>query len=137
MDIKAVMEEVAERLDTIAGLRVFDHPQKAITPPVAFVTYPDTYTYDETYGRGTDRLSLGVWVSVGDVYSKGARDALSEYTAGSGAKSVKAVLDGDGYDSCDEVTVQQVEFDPVTIGATTYMGAMFTLDVVGPGTTGS
>lgn len=133
MELKDVMDEIAERLTTVTGLKVQAKPAKLISPPAGFVTYPDTINFDETYGRGEDRMDLGVWIAVGDVDSKSARDHLSDYTAGSGPKSVKEVLESGIYTSFDTIRVSQVEFDPVQIGNTTYMGAMFTLDIAGSG----
>lgn len=133
MNLDDVMDEVAGRLDTITGLRVHAHPQKSVTPPVGFVTYPDSIDFDKTYGRGMDRMELGVWIAVGDANSRSARDELAAYVAGGGAKSVKAVLESGTYTAFDEVTVTRVEFDPVTIAGIQYMGAMFTLDIAGQG----
>lgn len=133
MDLADVMDEVASRLDTITGLRCFAYPPGTVNPPAAVVSYPDTYTYDETYGRGSDRLSLPVVVVVGKVSDRSARDQIGAYVDGSGARSVKAVLESGTYTAFDELRVVSVEFDVVTIGGTDYMAALFTLDILGSG----
>lgn len=136
MNIADVMNEVADVVKAIGGdnpLRVHAHPIKTISPPAAVVTYPDTITYDVTAGRGSDSMSLGLWIAVGDVNTVSARDVLSDYTAGAGPRSIKAAIEGHGWTSCDFVNVTAVEFDPITLAAIQYMGAMFTLDVIGPG----
>jgi hypothetical protein len=133
MILTDVMDAVATRLDTIAGLRVFEWPQGSVTPPAAVVSYPETYTYDETYGRGMDRMTLPVIVVVGRPTDRSTRDRLGGYVNGTGAASVKSVLQSGTYTAFHTVRVVGVEFDVVTIGGTDYMGALFSLDIAGSG----
>lgn len=134
MDLGAVMDELGDRLDTITGLRVYRYPPDNIQPPAAVVTYPGTITYDETMRRGMDRYpDLTVVAMVGKVSDRASRDAVSVYANGAGEKSVKAVLDGDGYQSCDSVRVTGVEFDIVSMAGVEYLAATFTLDIAGTG----
>lgn len=133
MDLNAVMDELGEELDTIAGLRVYDFPSDHITPPAAVLAWPDEITYDETYGRGMDRLTLPVVVLVGKASDRASRDTLAAYADGSGASSVKAVLEGGTYTSCDSVRVMRAEFDVVRIAGVDYAAAVFDLDVAGQG----
>lgn len=134
MNLGDVMDQVAERLDTIAGLRVFAFPPDNLAPPAAWIAYPAAYTFDATYGRGMDRITdLGVVVAVGKVSDRSTRDLISEYTDGSGAKSVKAVLQGGAYNAFDGLRVTEVTFDVITRGGTDYLAALFTLDIAGKG----
>lgn len=133
MNLADVMDEVAARLDTIDGLRCFAQPPGKITPPGAFVDYPENIAFDATYGRGSDRMTLPVALLVGKVVDRSARDQLGAYADGSGAKSIKTVLESGTYTAFDEVTVQRVDFDPVRIAGVDYMAALFTLDIIGPG----
>lgn len=134
MNLGDVMGQVADRLAVIDGLRVFAYPPDKLSPPAAWVAYPEGYTYDLTYGRGSDRIAnLGVVVAVGAVVDRVSRDRLSEYVNGSGAKSVKAVLESGPYSAFDKLRVVDVTFDVLTRGGTDYLGALFTLDIVGPG----
>lgn len=133
MNLADVMQAVSDRLDTIDGLRCFAYPPGTVSPPAAVVSYPDTYTYDETYGRGMDRLKLPVVVVVGKVSDRSARNQLGAYVDGSGAASVKAVLESGTYTAFDSVRVESVEFDVVTIAGTDYMAGLFTLDIAGSG----
>lgn len=84
MNLADVMQELADQLDTIAGLRVYAYPPASVQPPAAVVTYPDTYTFDETYRRGMDRLELPVVLMVGKVSDRASRDRLGRYVDGSG-----------------------------------------------------
>jgi len=129
-----VMDEVATRLDTITGLRVSAHPPDEIQPPAAVVTYPDTYDFDSTYARGTDALELPVAILVGKVSTRSARDQLSAYVSGSGASSIKAVLESGTYTAFDTIHVAKVAFDVIQVGAVEYLAATFTLNITGAGT---
>lgn len=133
MNLADVMDEIAARLDTIAGLRVHGHPPDKITPPAAVVTYPDTYNYDQTYARGMDRLDLPVVVLVGKVSARASRDDLARFADGSGAASVKAVLEAGTYTAFDTVRVTGAEFDVIAMAGVEYLGATFRLDIAGEG----
>lgn len=133
MDLVAVMDEIGDRLDTIDGLRVFRYPPDSITPPAAVVAYPDSLTFDETYGRGMDRLTLPVVVVVGRQSDRASRDNLGRYCDGSGSASVKAVLESGSYTAFDTLRVMSVEFDSVTMAGTDYVAAMFDVDIAGSG----
>lgn len=133
MDLAAVMDQVAARLDTIDGLRCFAYPQAKVSPPAAVVAYPEGITFDVTYGRGTDRMSLPVVVVVGRPTDRSTRDLLAVYCAGSGVKSAKAVLESGTYTAFDTLRVESIEFDVVPIAAIDYVAALFTLDIAGQG----
>jgi hypothetical protein len=90
-----VMDEVAARLDTIDGLRCHAYPADNVAPPAAVVTYPDSIDFDSTYARGMDRLTLPVVVLIGRVSDRASRDRISDYVDGTGAASLKAVLEAD------------------------------------------
>lgn len=132
MDLADVMDAISARLDTIDGLRVFLPGQK-ISPPAAVVLFPETLTFDETYGRGMDRLSLPVSLAVGRVSDRSARKQLAAYCDGAGPSSVKAVLESGTYTAFDEVRVESIDFDYVTHEGSVLAEALFTLDIAGSG----
>jgi hypothetical protein len=133
MDLAAVMDEVAARLATIAGLRVFAYPPGSVEPPAAVVSYPGDYTFDGGYARGMDRMTLPVVIVVGKPTDRSTRTRIAAYVAGSGASSIKALLDGDGYTSCDSVRAVSIEFDVEPVGGGDHLTAVFELDIVGQG----
>jgi hypothetical protein len=133
MDLGDVMDEVADELDTIAGLRCFAYPPDSITPPAAIVSYPEDLAFDATYDRGADTVLLPVIVAVGKVHDRGTRDLVAAYCVGSGASSIKAVLEAGTYTAFDSVRVARAEFDVVRIGGTDYLAALFDLDIIGDG----
>ena len=133
MNLELVMEELGDRLDTIAGLRVHKQPPEKITPPGGFVGYPETIDYDQTYGRGSDKITLPVVIVEKLTPARAVRKRLTDYVAGTGAKSVKAVLESGTYTQFHVITVQRVEFDAVTIGGVDMLAAVFTCDIQGSG----
>lgn len=135
MKLNDVMDEVAEALGTITGLRVFGYPPPTLTPPAGVVSYPESIDYDQTYGRGVDRMrALPVLLVVGKATDRSAREKVAGWAAGSGAGSVKAVLEEHEWESCDELSVTACTFDVVTIAGIDYLAAMFSLDIAGSGT---
>lgn len=93
MNLGDVMDEVAGRLKAIPALRVHPFPADTVNPPAAVVAWPDRYDFDETYGRGSDRLTVPLVVVVARVPDRAARDQLSKYCNGTGASSVKLALE--------------------------------------------
>jgi hypothetical protein len=134
MNLAAVMQAIADRLDTINGLRCFAYPESALTPPGAVVLYPERIAFDEAYQRGMDRITLPVLLVVGKVSDRSARDQIGVYCDGVGAASVKQVVESGTYTAFDVVTVTGVDFDVATLAGTDYLAANFTLDIVGKGT---
>lgn len=136
MKLGDVMDEIAVRLrqaPSLAG-RTFAYPPATVTPPAAIVSYPSAYTFDATYGRGSDEMTGTVVVVVGNPTARPSRDALTKYLDGSGPESVKELVDGDDYVACDGVRVTGADFDVYSIGGTDYLTAVFQLDIAGPGT---
>lgn len=134
MNAASVMDAVAARLDTIAGLRVSACPPGTITPPGAVVGYPTSIDYDETYGRGFDALALPVVVVIGRASDRAAVTQFGAYTAGSGATSIKAVLESGTYTAFDSIRVTKAESDVYTLAGTDYIAAIFDCVIMGHGT---
>lgn len=134
MILSAVMDEMAVELDTIDGLRVFPYPADNIPAPAAIVGYPESLTFDTTMGRGVDMAVFPIFVLVGRVTDRTARDLLGVYCDGTGAKSVKAVLQaGKPWVAMASVRVASVEFTVVTVAGVDYLAAVFTVNVYGSG----
>jgi hypothetical protein len=133
MNLGAVMDALATQLDTIDGVRVFGYVPDTVTVPVAIVAPPTVYNYDATMLRGGDRMTIPIYVLVGKVHDRSARDLLAVYVDGSGVKSFKAVLEAGTYTAFGSLRVQGVEIAPFIFNAVEYLGAMFSVDVAGPG----
>ena len=88
---------IKNNLSTIPGLSQCSEWNlgQGFTTPCLFVVANGPTVYDQTYGRGTDRLTLVVRGIVGTVDNVGAQRLLSQWVAGSGASSVKTAIETD------------------------------------------
>lgn len=135
MIIADVAAELAERLQTIPKLNGFPYWVKKVPVPGFTVGLPERIEYDQTYGRGLDKITFPVLVLVGMVSSAQSARDLDAYMDGSGARSFKAVLNPTGWSSCDDVFVVTAVPDTYLSGGVTLLGAEFTVDVYGQGAT--
>lgn len=134
MNLAAVMAEMGTKLDTIPGLNVKPYTADSINPPAALVELPDTYTFDETYGRGSDSMTLNVTVAVAKVDARNAHTELAKYANGSGTHSVKQALEAGPNTAYDTLRVTGVVFGTVRFsGGIAYLAAVFSCDVSGEG----
>lgn len=122
-----LMDDMGTALSGITGLRVFDFPPKSAQPPFAFVDMPDGVAFDAAMKRGLDRVTVNVVVCVSSAVDRSARDAIAAYAAGSGASSVKAVLEAASVG--DSLRVTDVQFRSIILAGTMYFGAVFAVDV--------
>lgn len=133
MNLADVMDQLAQRLSAIDGLEARAFPESPAHPPAAFVRLPEEITYDETYGRGMDRISLEVEAVVGGIDKRSTRDAIAAFCDGSGPRSFKQVLESGEYDAFDTVRVESVQFGRDSIAGVEQLVALFTLDITGSG----
>lgn len=133
MNVASLMDQLGAALDEIEGLTVFPYSAERVLPPAAIVGWPDPLTYDNTMGRGSDLITLPVWVLVGRFDALSARDTLAAYLDGSGPSSVKAVLDGGLYTACDSVRVASATVEPISSGGVEYLGAVLQVEIRGTG----
>lgn len=132
MNIATVMDELGTATGTIAGLRQFPYWASKVTPPAAVVSWPEI-DYDNTYARGSDRLTVPLTVVVGNVNARASRDQLAKYMAGAGASSVKQAVEAHTTTAWDVARVVSASVATFTIAGNEYLGAEFSIDVVGSG----
>lgn len=133
MILATVMTEINTALDTISGLRCFPFPADNVAAPASIVGYPTEVTYDVTMGRGVDSFVIPVFLLVARITDRTARDALGAYLDGSGAKSVKAVLQAGTYSNGTKVRVASADIQVVTVADIDYLAAVFSVNVYGQG----
>lgn len=122
------MDELGVRLATVTGLRVFDFPPKSAQAPFAFVDLPSSIDYDATYGRGSDRFTINVYVAVANQVDRSARDAVTAY-CGTGAGSVKNALEG--ATTTFTTRVRTATFGTIQLASGDFLGVTFELDIAG------
>lgn len=135
MNLTDVMAELAAKLES-TGARVSDYAADSIHPPAAFVGMPERIDFDQTYGRGSDTMTVPVVVLVARTDARAGHTLLKPYADGAGPKSVKAALDSSDtntYVSCDIVRVSTVEFPVYVAGDIKYLSAEFSVDIEGGG----
>lgn len=133
MNLAGVMDDLGSALETIEGLRVFPYWTDRLTPPAAIVGWPEPLTFDATFGRGSDRTEIPIYVAVGKVDARSARDTMARYADGSGTHSVKAAVEAFDATAYDSARVIRVEFDVLTVAAVDYLSATFFVDITGSG----
>lgn len=134
MLIGDVMDDLSTALKTaIPELNTHAYWAKSIVAPAAVIAWPDTYNFDKTMVRGADELIIPVILLVGRAESLDTRDRMSQYASGSGTSSVKQILEGATFTSCDSVRVQTVEFSVMTVAGTDYLAGTFNTHVIGKG----
>jgi hypothetical protein len=94
--LSGIRDALKARLATIDGLRVYDTvPGQAVVPAAVIAPAPGTFlTYDATMD-GADDVSFTVTLLVSTASDRAAQDALDAYLSDTGARSIKAAVDGD------------------------------------------
>ena len=133
MNLASVMDDLADALGTLPGLRVFPYWADRVSPPAAVIGWPDPLTYDAAMVRGGDRVELPLIVMVGKVDARSARDALGVYLNGSGTGSVKAAVEAHEPTAYGSARVTRAEVGVISVAGVEYLAATFYLDLIGTG----
>lgn len=133
MNVAEVMAELGGALRTVPALNVHSYWAARITPPAAIVEFPEAITFDNSMGRGADRVTIPVIVAVANVDARAATEELGAYANGSGPRSVKALVEAFDFTYADSARVQSAEFGVLTVAGTDYLACTFTIDVIGRG----
>lgn len=120
--VSEVMDDIGTALATVDGLRAFNGPPKSAQPPFAFPDFPELINFDCTFRRGCDRAEFTVVVGIADVVDRSVWEQILAYV-----DTIKGALDDCAGQTC-RVTKAQIR--PVLLAGTSYMGAIFTLDIV-------
>lgn len=133
MIIEDVMDDIGNQLDTISGINVLPYEADDIDVPCALVSLPPEINYLATYRRGMDRMTIMVTILVSLVDDRVRRQEIAPFADGAGSQSIKQVLESGTYTAFDVIAVRKGEFDVIDIGGIEYLGAVFTVDIAGPG----
>ncbi len=117
-----VMDGLKARLATIPGLRTFDYQPEQVNPPLAFPSITGIRYYN-AFGGGDVQFDVDVIVLVGRYADRISFSRLDEFTAWSGASSVRAALEGDSRlgGVCSDLIVESAS----SVGALSVDGAEF------------
>jgi hypothetical protein len=133
MNLTEVMSELGDQLDTISKLNVYRYSANKPSAPAALVSLPDDLNYLGAYGRGLDSMTLPVTVLVGKMSDSSSHRDMAAYANGSGARSVKQVLEAGTYTAMDTVVVESVDFLIYTVNDIDYLAAEFAVKITGSG----
>lgn len=133
MNLVTLADELKAAASTITGLRVYATPGLAIHAPALVVGFPTAVEFDQTFGRGSDRLQLTLFLLVGKTSARSGGAALLGYLSGSGSQSVKAAIEGAAYTAADVVHVDSASVGAISAEGTEYLGATFETTVTGRG----
>ena len=133
MRLTDIMDELAVACDTIEGLRVTAYPENRVNPPQAMVSYPRRYSYDATFGNGTEDCELSIVVFVGGKDARSVRNAIGQYVDGIGGPSIKEAVEKHDTTAWDIAHVIDSEFIIATVAGVEYQSAMFRVRILGKG----
>lgn len=129
-----VSDVLAELLTAVAGTGIRVPPRWGDRPaggPMALVDLPTKVIFDAG-GRGFDRFpDVAVIVLGGSPTVPGSFREIAGYADGTGAKSVKQVLEAYPYTTCGAVRVAEATPDVVTVDGLDHLAWIFHVDVTG------
>lgn len=127
LNLTATMDGLAASITASTLVpNVYAWPVESVTVPCALIDYPSEIELGTTMQRGADHVVLPIYYLVGVTGTKDARDALS--AAMTGAGDLVAVIEGTY--SFGDVDVTSADVAQATVGAVTYIGLKFTVDVL-------
>lgn len=133
MNIGDVMGELAAKLASLTELRVHDFPPDSLAAPAVIVGYPQSIDYDVTASRGVDRMTVPMWLIIDRNWDRSTTDKLSDYTAGAGSKSLKALIQTKPHTAFSTARVRSVTFSVISVAGIEYWAGTFLVDITGPG----
>lgn len=92
--VSQVAEGIKTRLSTINGLRTFSFQPEQLNPPIAFPSL-SSIIYHKAFGGGNVQMVFIIRVVVGRYLDRTAHALLDDFLSFSGAKSIRAALEGD------------------------------------------
>lgn len=128
INVTDIMALIGERLGVFDELNVYDYPTKSAETPFAFLDFPESIQYDQTFGRGADRMSVRLFVCVSNNDEEYVRTQLAAYAAGDDS-GVKYAVEHDDDEPDYSMRVESVEFAGTVLAGNTYAAAVFTIDV--------
>lgn len=133
MNVFTVAAELKAKLDTISGIRAHEYPPDAVVAPAAIVGYPQAIEFDLSAGRGQDKLVVPIFVLVDRTWDRASAEQFGDLTAGSGARSVKQVIQTRPHTAFSAARVRTVSFSVIAVASIEYWCATFLVDIFGSG----
>lgn len=130
MSIRAVMEGIEVRLQTIQGLRTSPTATGQINPPQAIVGVPPVADYQQAYARGKFALEPTITVLTSAAWDRTGQFALADYLDYDGPKSIERAIAADptlggAAESCQVLNSTPLGIEEV--GVIGYFGGLISL----------
>lgn len=135
-DLAAIVDEIADQLDTIDDLHVHrfgpDAKRLEVLPAaiVALPTQPISYVETGLPGGPAARTVLPIVVAVSQVHSATSHRTLAEFMSSTGDHSIRACIEAGDYVTVSDPTILECVPDEMTIAGDTYLVAIFDLQVM-------
>lgn len=132
MTPSTVRDNIKTQLSSISGLRLYDTIPDSVNVPAAVVGLLDL-EFDASFNRGFDRASLDVILITGRMSERSAQNSLDSYLAGSGASSIKTVLENNKTLSgaCQTLRVTTATSGSLQVGGIDYLAYRYRVELIG------
>jgi len=135
LTISSVRDAAQTQLATITGLRTYDLIPDTVNVPAAVVGNLEL-EWDEAMQRGLDFATFDVLLITSRMSDRSAQDKLDAYLAGTGASSVKTVLEGGSPTGTLNGTVSTVRVTratpiSITVASIEYLAYRYEVEVYG------
>jgi len=137
MNLLGVMVEIGQVLGGMDSVTPYVGAPARVDPPdlgaAVIVPLPEEIVYDGTYGRGMDTITQPILFLLPRPTELATHQRIAKYADGAGADSVKAVLEGASWTTCDGVRVGRGVFDAVSYAGVKYLAVEFDVEIWGSG----
>lgn len=130
LDLPQSMEALAAALGAVEGLRCYAYPPDSVVVPAAVVGLPEVIEYDETMGRGADRVTVPVYVLVSKASDRAGAGRLGAYLSADGVKAAVESYAPPSPAPWHTVRVSRADVSVISVAGVDYLAATFTLDLV-------
>ena len=131
MSLSDIRAGLADNLETIAGIRVYEEVPDNPVMPCAVIQLTDV-AYDVAFQRGATNYTFVIHLIVVRTTERRAQEKLDRFID-NGARSVKTAVESDLdlAGSAFDVTVTELrDIGPTTIGDVNYLAAKFVATVI-------
>jgi hypothetical protein len=119
-------------IQSVPGLRAFDYQPDQVNPPFAWPTLDEIRFHQTGMATGGVVMDFTVTIVVNRASERTAQDALDQYTAWSGAQSLRAAIESDRTlgGVCDDLIVTSAgNFTNIDANDTLYLTMDFKVTV--------
>jgi len=130
VSLATIRAGLADNLETVAGIRVYEEVPDNPSMPCAVVQLSNV-TYDVAFQRGATNYSFTVHLIVTRVTERRAQERLDEFID-PGSRSVKTAIESDstlGGSAFDVIVTEARDMAPVSIGGIDYLAVQFAVTV--------